>query len=237
MLFRIRRENVVRARPEKKLMFDGYILVGGASSRMKTNKAALRLGAETFAERAVSALREITGGRIHFITGARPKNEPKKILPPHIQQLADVVPDKAALGGIYTALAHCRNEWAVVLACDYPFAGADLFARLAEIAASVDKTVSAIAPVQPDGRVQPLCAFYRAAPCLPAAEQLIKNDSILPARRLLDEVAARLISPAEFADLRGAENFFENVNTPEDFQRVQNIYQAMRKTTSLINLQ
>ena len=44
-------------------MFDGYVLVGGKSSRMGTDKFALSLGDMTFAERASSALRKIADGR------------------------------------------------------------------------------------------------------------------------------------------------------------------------------
>jgi len=97
----------------------------------------------------------------------------------------------------------------------------DLFVRLRKLAEAADSNVSAIAPVQPDGRVQPLCALYRVDPCLHIAKQLLKNNKIPPARKLLENAAARLIEFEQLADLPGAEKFFTNINTPEDFLRLQ----------------
>ena len=203
-------------------MFDGYILVGGKSSRMKTNKAARRLGNATFAERAVAALQKITVGRVSFVTSA---NQTGELLPLNVPQITDIFPHKAALGGIYTALAHSTSEWTVILACDYPFVTKDLFVRLAEITSSVDAEVSAVAPIQPDGRAQPLCGFYRAQACLAVAGQLLKSDEIPPTRRILENVVTRWVNFEELADLPGAENFFANINNPEEFRQAQMIYQ------------
>jgi molybdopterin-guanine dinucleotide biosynthesis protein A len=208
-------------------MFDGYILVGGKSSRMKTSKVALRLGDETFAERAFAALRKITAGRISFVLSV---NQTGSLLPPNVPQITDIFPHKAALSGIYTSLAHSTNEWAVVLACDYPFVTKDLFVRMAEITNSVDREISVVAPIQADGRVQPLCSFYRVETCLAVAEQLLISAEILPARQLLELVGTRLVYHKELADLSGAENFFTNINTPGDFRRAQIIYQRLQKS-------
>ena len=208
-------------------MFDGYILVGGKSSRMKTNKAALCLGDETFAERALAALQKITSGRTSFVIGA---NQTGESLPINVSQIIDIFPSKAALGGIYTALAHTTNEWAVILACDYPFVTQDLFVRLAEITNAVDEEISAIVPIQPDGRPQPLCAFYRAKNCLAVARQLLKNDEIPPVKRLFENVATRRVYFEELKDLPGSENFFANINNPEDFLWAVSIYQRLQKS-------
>ena len=206
----------------KPQMLDGYVLAGGKSSRMGTDKFALRLGDETFATRAVAALQKIAAGRVSFVVGAHQSIE---FLPTDIPQITDVFPGKAALGGIYTALAHSTSEWAVILACDYPFVTQDLIVRLAEITGSVDAEISAVAPVQPDGRIQPLCAFYRVKTCLAACQILLKSVEIPPVRRLLESVATHRVNFVELADLPGAENFFSNVNTPEEYLRAQNIFQ------------
>ncbi len=209
-------------------MFDGYVLVGGKSSRMGTDKFALRWGDMTFAERASSALRKIADERVYFVVGANQTAETNGLLPPGIPQIMDVYPNKAAIGGIYTALAHSVNEWILILACDYPFVTGDLFARLAEIADSVDANVSAVAPVQLDGRVQPLCAIYRTTPCLKAAKQMLESDKIPPVRRLPENVKTRLVQFEELTDLHGAEFFFTNVNTPEEYLEAQNILRRMQ---------
>ncbi len=190
---------------------------------MKTSKFALSLGGATFAERALSVLREIAADPVCFVTGANRMTETNKVLPPDVPQIADICPNKAAIGGIHTALAHSSREWTVILACDYPFVTKDLFVRLAEIADSADDDTAAIVPVQADGRIQPLCAFYRAKFCLNAAKKLVESDDVPPARRLAENVKTRFVKFEELANLRGAEFFFTNVNTPEEFLEAQKI--------------
>ena len=205
-------------------MFDGYVLVGGGSSRMGTNKFALRFGAETFAERASSALRKIADGRVYYVVGANQTEKTDGLLPLDIPKITDVYPNKAAPGAIYTALAHSKNEWTAILACDYPFVTEDLFARLAEIADSAQADVSAVVPVQPDGRAQPLCAIYRTKRCRQTAKQLLKSGVIPPARRLPENVSTHWVRFEELTDLSGAEYFFTNINTRKEYTEAQNLF-------------
>ena len=211
-------------------MFEGYVLVGGNSSRMGTSKFALQLGDKTFSELAASALQKIAAERIYFVTGAHQEDELERVLPCDVPRIPDVFPHKAALGGIYTALAHAKTEWTAILACDYPFVTGDLFALLAEIASSVGADVWAVAPIQSDGRVQPLCAVYRTKPCLNIAKQLMESDKISPARRLPETVTTRWVEFEELKNLTGAENFFTNINTKEEYLEAHNIFQQMQNT-------
>ncbi|MGI8555021.1 MAG: molybdenum cofactor guanylyltransferase [Pyrinomonadaceae bacterium] len=208
-------------------MFDGYVLVGGKSGRMGADKALLRLGNKTFAEIAVAAITEIAAGRVTFVVNKARDKQINSHLPVGVPQISDALPDKAALGGIYTALADSKSEWTVVSACDYPFATKNLFAKFAEIAQSVSLQTAAIIPVQPDKRTQPLCALYRAEICLPAALGLLKEKEVLPARKLSENVSTRYIYFDELKNLSGSKFFFFNVNTPADYRQAQKIY---RKT-------
>jgi molybdopterin-guanine dinucleotide biosynthesis protein A len=78
---------------------------------------------------------------------------------------------------------------------------------------------AAVAPIQSDGRPQPLCALYQVVPCLNQAAQLIKSGERRPLA-LLQSVGARWVSFAELADLVGADRFFDNINTPQDYFRI-----------------
>lgn len=190
-------------------MIEGFILVGGASSRMGTDKARLEMNGLEFVERIAGALACVTE-RVSVV-GAREESA--------VWQLP-VVPDVytkwGALGGLHAALAACRAPWAAVVACDLPLVTGELFARLAARCANFD----AVVPVQPDGRPQPLCALYRVAPCLGRAEELIASGERRP-RALLRGVRTRWVEVAELADLEGAPLFFTNVNTPEDYARAR----------------
>jgi molybdopterin-guanine dinucleotide biosynthesis protein A len=182
---------------------EAFILAGGKSSRMGTDKAQLRLGTQSFPERIAAALAAIST-RVsvvgaHMDAGAWPV-------------VADVHREWGALGGLHAALDACRSEWAAVVACDLPFVTGELFVRLC----GWRENFAAVVPVQGDGRAQPLCALYRREPCLRLTEELIAAGERRP-RRLLDRVRTRRVTPFELADLPGAELFFTNVNTPEDY--------------------
>jgi molybdopterin-guanine dinucleotide biosynthesis protein A len=191
------------------LEIEGFILSGGASSRMGTNKALLHLGGKQFVLRIAGALRQVC--RSVSIVGA--KDETNVLGLPAVP---DVYPQWGALGGLHAALIACEAEWAAVVACDLPFVTGELFVRLAHLRENFD----AVIPVQNDGRPQPLCALYRRAPCLSVAQELIESGERRP-RTLLHTVNARRVMTNELTDLEGSSHFFMNVNTPEDYEQAR----------------
>ncbi len=188
---------------------EGFILAGGKSSRMGTNKARLLLGARSFPQRIAAAL-SFVSERVRAV-GAQIEGGDWPVVP-------DVHSEWGALGGLHAALNACESEWAMVVACDLPFVTGELFVRLA----AQRENFEAVVPVQLDARVQPLCALYRREPCLRRAEELIAAGERRP-RVLLGSVRARRVAFSELSDLRGAELFFTNVNTPEDYAHAQQI--------------
>lgn len=187
---------------------EGFILAGGASSRMGEDKSRLRLGGLTFVESAARSLRAITP-RVSVVSsrsGAESHGLPV---------VRDLRAGLGALGGLHAALSSCGAEWAAVLACDLPFVTGELLARLASLR---DEALDSVVPFQDDGRPQPLCALYRARVCLAAVEELIRADELRP-RALLSRVRARRVAFGELKDLEGSRFFFVNVNTPEDYAR------------------
>jgi molybdenum cofactor guanylyltransferase len=187
--------------------FEGFILAGGASSRMGTDKSKLVLEGRTFIERVRAALSAIAGQVT--IVGAREQS-----IESSLPTVPDVVAAWGALGGLHAALSACKAEWAIVVACDLPFVSGDLFSRLASFREHFD----AVAPVQDDGWPQPLCAFYRVMPCLAMADKLIQSGERRPVT-LLQSVRTRWVAFDELNDLTGAERFFDSMNTPDDYTR------------------
>lgn len=186
---------------------EGFILAGGLSSRMGADKSFLRLGGRTFVERAAAALGGV-GAVAVSVVGSRPG------LGAHgLPVVADVYEGSGALGGLHAALAASRARWAAVLSCDLPFVTPALFARLASLRAA---GTDAVAPLQQDGRPQPLCALYDAAACRDAAAEFIRAGELRP-RVLLRALRTRWVAFDELADLEGSPLFFTNVNTPEDY--------------------
>lgn len=188
------------------MQIEGFILVGGASSRMGRDKARLILQGRSFVERIGEALGRIAG-RVNLV-GAKSIDSSFKI-----GSVPDVYEGWGALGGLHAALFACRAEWTLIVACDLPFVTDELLERLASFRAGTD----AVVPLQPDGRMQPLCALYRTEVCRESARSLIEQGERRP-RALVQVVSTRLVRWEELEDLPGAQLFFENVNTPEDYQ-------------------
>lgn len=190
---------------------EGFILAGGASSRMGTDKARLRLGAETFVERIAHALAPVA--RRVSVVSAKPDAREWGL-----PVVKDIYEGAGALGGIHAALSVCAAEWALLVSCDLPFVSGELLTRLVAFGAEGAQEFDAVAPIQKDGRPQPLCALYRRERCLALAESLLQSGERRP-RVLLREVRTRWVWIEELNDLTGAELFFLNVNTPEDYAR------------------
>ena len=177
--------------------FEAFILAGGQSRRMGRDKSQLLLDDQTFTEKISGTLSQITDS----VTIMRADQ--------------DVYPNWGALGGLHAALAACKREWAIVVACDLPFVTAQLFNYLT----SLCDTHDAIVPVQADARPQPLCALYRIEPCLPRATELIETGHRRPLD-LLELVNTRWVPFSDLRNLAQAETFFVNINTPDDYDAV-----------------
>jgi molybdopterin-guanine dinucleotide biosynthesis protein A len=95
--------------------------------------------------------------------------------------------DVGPIGGLRALLqeaAH-RDRDTIALACDLPYVNRAVLARLAPAGRDVD----AVAP-RIDGIWQPLCAFYRARPCLDVVDRLLgANRRAL--RGVLEQLAER----------------------------------------------
>lgn len=186
---------------------EGFILAGGLSSRMGADKSRLRLGGSTFVELAAGALGAVA--RAVCVVGSRQE------LGEHgLPVVPDVHEGLGAIGGLHAALSACEARWAAVVSCDLPFVTGELFARLASLR---EDDSEAVAPVQDDGRPQPLCALYDARVCRDTAEELIRAGELRP-RALLRRVRTRWVEFKELSDLKGAPLFFANVNTPADYE-------------------
>lgn len=182
----------------------GVILSGGKSSRMGENKAFLRVDGERLIDRQVRLFRELFRQMI-IVTGA-----PLDYLDQDATIVTDILPDKGALGGIYTGLFFAAEEHAFVAACDMPFLNRAFLEHMIRQAAGYDIVV----PAPPDG-LQPLHAIYGRR-CLPVIKNLLERNrlqikELYPSQRLLE------IPPAVLGSFDPAGRMFLNINTPEDF--------------------
>lgn len=200
---------------------EGFILVGGASSRMGSNKAQLTFGEQTTVQVIAAALGS-GADRVRVVGSAADTTAAG------FENVPDLQERWGALGGINAALRACQANWAMIVACDLPLVTPALFARMLDFDR---QDFDALVPIQPDGRPQPLCAIYRREVCRALTEELIGEGEHMP-RAMLAQVRTRWIDFDELAELPGADNFFLNVNTPADYERAREIFEN-RKASSV----
>ncbi|MDW5287669.1 molybdenum cofactor guanylyltransferase [Formosa sp. PL04] len=90
-----------------------YILCGGKSSRMQTEKGLVVFNNKPFIEWILDAVKPISN-QIFLIT----ENTDYSIY--NYPLLADIYKNKGPVGGIHTALSHTNTQQNLILSCDIP---------------------------------------------------------------------------------------------------------------------
>ncbi|MEK7408011.1 MAG: molybdenum cofactor guanylyltransferase [Acidobacteriota bacterium] len=175
----------------------GFVLVGGASSRMGRDKALLPFRGATLVEH-VAAEVERAAGSVRLVGAPeRYRHLPYAVVP-------DRRPGYGPLGGVETALLESQARWNLVVACDMPAVTAAFLGSLLE--AAEGNGFQCLVPVAASGRPEPLCAVYERG-CLAAVSALLDRG----VRKMTDALAALQAGQWKVPE----EAWFENLNTPE----------------------
>lgn len=186
------------------------VLAGGKSSRMGTDKSFVRVLGRPLVEDVLAHVAGI-GAEIIIVT-----NRPEDYRYLGLPLFTDVLPDKGALGGIYTALHSSSQPHTFCVACDMPFVVRPLLDYLISLIPEGDAIVPRL-----NGEAEPFRAIYSQA-CLG------------PIRAALDAGKMRVISffpdvRVRFVDELEIDRFdpqhlsFFNVNTPDDLEQARRL--------------
>ncbi len=137
----------------------------------------------------------------------------------NIPLFPDVIPERGALGGLYTALKVGAHPEVALVACDMPFASADILSTARDILK--DRKIAAVIP-QTEHGVEPLHAIYRREICLPAVEAAIQADKW----RMISwhkDVDIHYLSYETIHHLDPNNLAFWNLNTPEDVHEAEEL--------------
>lgn len=189
------------------------IQAGGKSKRMGEDKALLPFLGKPLVERIYDTFSGAADETV-VITNTP---EDYQFLP--VQLYSDLIPDRGALGGLYTALKVASHPLVGLIACDLPFASPQLIDYCRQVLTQTG--ADAVIPSDPGG-IQPLHAVYRAATCLPPVKQAIDNDLW----RMIDwhkQANVRILTPEQTARHDPHPHTFWNINTPEEFSRAEEI--------------
>jgi molybdopterin-guanine dinucleotide biosynthesis protein A len=176
---------------------------------MGSDKAFLRLGSLTLLEHMITIAKEVCDNVA--LIGDRQR------LAPYGRVIEDQFAGQGLLAGIHAALTSASaKDLNLVLAVDLPKVSIALLKYLLNAAAETSATVTV--PYS-NGFSQPLCAVYRKE------FAAIAETALLAGRNKIDPLFAtamtRKIDEAEIAKLGFSPSIFDNVNTPEDWQRLQ----------------
>jgi molybdopterin-guanine dinucleotide biosynthesis protein A len=133
-----------------------------------------------------------------------------------IPLFTDVMPDKGALGGLYSALHSATRGHVLCIACDMPFVIRPLLEHLISLASEADVVVPRL-----NGEVEPFRAVY-------------DRNCLAPIRAALEAGKMRMISfypqvRVRYVDEGEVERYdpqrlsFYNVNTPEELEQARRL--------------
>jgi FdhD protein len=183
----------------------GFVVAGGASTRMGRDKALLPWGEGTLLDHALARLREACP-EARILSGPNPRYADRGA-PVDV----DVVRDVGAVAGLVTALERARGL-ALLLAVDVPHVPAALLRRLVELATRADAAV----PVGPSGP-EPLVAAYGPA-CRDAVRARVARGE-LKLTAFWPDVRIRILEGDELRAFGDPARMFANLNTPDAYDR------------------
>jgi len=186
----------------------GIILAGGKNLRMGKNKAFLEINGRRIIDRTKDLFLELFD-EVLVVT-----NSPLEYVDLNLRLVADLIPGQGSLGGIYTGLFHSSHARAFVVACDMPFLNRSLIEHLIQRAPNFDIVIP-----KTDEGYQPLHALY-SQNCLPFMEELLRQNNL----KIIDffpRVEVCEVSTKEILPFDPNLKAFLNINTPEDFMKIE----------------
>lgn len=185
-----------------------FILSGGKSTRMGTDKAFLEFAGKPLIVRAVELAREVFE-RVYIV------GDPQKFST-YAPVVEDVFCDHGPLGGIHAALVSTHAEWNLMLAVDLPFVTTDF---LKFLGAEARDSGAIVTVPRVAGRLQPLCGIYRKQFGSIAERALAEGKNKIDALFRADEVN---VVPEEKLLARGFHStIFRNLNTREEWEQAK----------------
>ena len=185
------------------LNLTGIILSGGKSTRMGENKAFIEIEGIPIIHR-IYTLFERLFDEVIIVT-----NQKEIFSDLNAKIYEDLIPDRGALGGLYTGLFFSSFLFSFCVACDMPFLKESVVRFLTGNVGGYDVVV----PKTKDG-LQPLHAVY-SKNCLQPIKRMIDEGKF----RIIDfywMAKVKIIEEREFISLDPMKESFINVNTREE---------------------
>jgi molybdopterin-guanine dinucleotide biosynthesis protein A len=212
----------------------GFVLAGGQSLRMGSDKALALFAGKPLIQVALAAFDE--AGISASIAGSRSN------LAAFAEEIPDAFPETGPMGGILSALMHSRAEWNLFLPVDLPCMPTSLLACLLERAMLTGSPVTA---ARLNGRLEPFPVVLHAQ-VLPHLQDHLKSGATachLAWQAIPKELGGFLdcISVESLSQCGQCTHplglppalWFQSANTPEELARLNRIHFDARKVGPL----
>lgn len=188
------------------------VLAGGQSKRLGRNKALLEVEGQPLVSRTIQKLAALSDDLL--VVTSDPARYAPLGLPARL--VSDERPGMGSLMGIYSGLRVARHTHALAVACDMPFLNLPLLRYMMPLADGHDVVIPRLG-----GFFEPLHAIYGKS-CLPFMAGLLEQGR----RQIIaffDHVRVRYVEEDEIEKFDPHHLSFVNVNTPGDWERVQEL--------------
>ena len=147
------------------------ILMGGKNSRMNGNvKGLLKIKNSTFLEKIQETLNDFSSIYLS-INDKFSKEQKQNFENMGFKIIEDIYKEIGPLGGIYSSLLYCKEEYLFITACDMPFITKNSIEVLCN---KVDKNTDGVVFYDKNNKLYPLGAIY-SKNVLPIIEEMIEK--------------------------------------------------------------
>ena len=188
----------------------GLIIAGGKSRRLGLDKRFLNLGGRTCIQRVLDAYRGVFD-EILIVADAVELFQSLGV-----RVVVDLIPGRAALGGLYTGLHYATSERVFAAAADMPWITPAAIRVILDQSCAGDIVIPDL-----EGQLQPMHAVY-AKTCLPFLRTLVEAGT-LKVQDLCNcpDLRVQRIPQAAFTAVDPDLRSFFNINTPEDLAQAK----------------
>lgn len=187
--------------------FNGYILAGGKSSRMGTDKGLMLFKGKAIIEYVIEQLQPA----VNKVTIVSNNPEYEKF---GFAVIADLIKETGPAGGIYTALNHTDTTLNFIVSCDMPFISKEAIEFMFQ-----NKGKSQIILPVRQGKMEPLFGIY-SKDCLFKWHELMEGAII----KLQEMVIHFRLNKIEVDNnVQFSDSLFMNINTKKDFENAFNL--------------
>lgn len=189
----------------------GIILAGGKSSRMGKDKALFDFKGKKLVSYAIETLRPLCSTLL--ISANR---TPEKYEEFGFQVISDEIKNVGPMGGILTCLKHSETQHNLIISCDTPFVGSELFKHLLnEI-----ENFQVVVPSHETFLIEPLNAYYNTN-VIGEMEQSIQDGNY----KMMDFFKKVRFKSVEINEKLPffKEHLFLNINTLKDMDEAKSL--------------